>query len=98
MNEITWVPQYSPIILHLKALMINYVGSMQAIEESGKTIVNGAGGFMINGLYSCSIDSYIFCKVGFMGTIIALVILAVLVITILKINKNNNYKGINNFN
>ncbi|MBM2818348.1 MAG: hypothetical protein HW410_30 [Nitrosarchaeum sp.] len=98
MNEMTWVPQYSPIILHLKALMINYVGSMQAIEESGKTTVNGASGFMINGLYSCSIDSYIFCKVGFVGTIIALIILAILVIIILKINKNNNYKGIKNFN
>jgi hypothetical protein len=96
MNVMTWVPQYSPIMLHLKALMTNYVGNMQAIEESGKIIVNGAGGYMVNGLYSCPIDSYIFCKVGFMPTVISLMILGILAMIILKINKNNNYKGIKN--
>ena len=76
MNVMTWVPQYSPIILHAKALITNYVGTID--------ISAYPTGYMRVGLYSCPVDSYLFCKFGLIPIIIGVILITILSYIILK--------------
>lgn len=70
LNDMTWIPQYSPIILHFKSLISNYVGTID--------ISYYPTGYMRVGLYSCPIDSYIYCKEGLIPIIIGIIIICIL--------------------
>lgn len=76
LNIMTWVPQYSPIILHAKALATNYVGTIN--------ISHYPTGYMRIGLYSCSIDSYLYCKFGLFPIILGSTLIILLLFLILK--------------
>lgn len=79
LNVMTWVPQYSPIVLHVKTLITNYVGSIN--------ISYYPTGYMRVGLYSCPVDSYLFCKFGLIPIILGIILIAILSYLILKNSK-----------
>ena len=69
---ITWNPYYSPIVLHTKALLTDYVSTI--LPEKYE---NTSWYWMAYGLAPCSYDSYIFCKFGIV-TVILLSMLTIL--------------------
>jgi hypothetical protein len=64
-NIVAWNPFYSPIVLHMRVLMDNYVSSIQP-EYYHATFWHWA----TYGLAPCSYDLYIFCKFG-LGPVLA---------------------------
>jgi len=73
-----WNPYYSPIILHMKILMENYVASIQP-----EKYVNTGWYWTAYGLAPCSYDSYFFCKFGIiaiLGLSAVIVFIAILIL------------------
>ena len=73
----TWVPKYSPIILHMKMLYEDYVSHIpvQSYKYTG-------WGYATYGLAPCQFDLYILCKFGIAPTV-ALSGAAILLTTII---------------
>ena len=74
-----WNPYYSPIILHMKILMTNYVSSIQP-EKYVNTILY----WTAFGLAPCSYDSYFFCKFGIIPILVLSAVIAIIAILILR--------------
>jgi hypothetical protein len=84
-NIVAWNPYYSPIFLHLKVLMDNFVSGIQPKYYHATPFH-----YVTYGLAPCSYDLYIFCKFGIIP-IIALsainIILGLTVINIISITR-----------
>lgn len=59
MDIMTWQPAYSPILLHLKSLLTDYVSTIHPEQY-----VNTSWNWTAYGLAPCSYDIYLFCKFG----------------------------------
>jgi hypothetical protein len=102
MNIMTWNPYYSPIVLHTKALISDYLSHLQP-EQYRYT----SWYWTTYGLAPCSYDIYLFCKLGIMPTLLLYSVIAILAMLIIKeISKfnplsfiiaqlKNNYGGSN---
>jgi hypothetical protein len=78
LDIMTWSPMYSPIILHTKALMTNYVSTI-----SPEQYANTSWYWVTYGNAPCKYDLYIYCNLGvvpFLATACSLVIIALVVI------------------
>jgi hypothetical protein len=64
LEMIAWNPNYSPIILHAKVLMDDYVHNINAEQYR-----NTQWHYITYGLAPCSYDLYIFCKFGIIPVI-----------------------------
>jgi hypothetical protein len=64
LDVIAWNPNYSPIILHAKVLMDDYVHKIYAEQYR-----NTQWHYITYGLAPCSYDLYIFCKFGIIPVI-----------------------------
>ena len=73
MEIMTWNPYYSPIILHTKALLSDFVSQIHPEDY-----VNTAWYWTDYGLAPCSYDVYIFCKFGILPFGLMVVVIAVL--------------------
>ena len=79
LEVMTWVPNYSPIILHAKVLASDYL----------TIIPKNIGDYHSIGLHPCPLDIYLFCQWGILPIIILLSIIFILSIFIIKnISKN----------
>jgi hypothetical protein len=78
-HTITWNPFYSPILLHLRSLMSDYIGTSGWMATSAN--------WMSTGLAPCSYDTYLLCKLGITPVIILLSISAI--VAMLIINKSS---------
>jgi hypothetical protein len=77
MDTMTWSPFYSPVVLHAKALMSNYVSTIHP-EQYVNTSWHWAG----YGNAPCKYDFYIYCKLGtipFVATIVSIAVIGVLI-------------------
>jgi hypothetical protein len=81
----TWDPNYSPIILHLKILSEDYVSGIpvDAYRYS-------AWYYAAYGLAPCQYDFFIFCTIGIVPVVILGAVAVILAIIILK----GGWKGI----
>lgn len=79
MDDMAWNPYYSPVIIHMRALMDNYASHFPVEEYRYKILSEIA-----YGLAPCSFDLYIFCTWGIVPILLAFVILAVLTLVILR--------------
>jgi hypothetical protein len=73
MEAITWNPVYSPIILHSKAMISNFVAQIHP-----EKYINTVWYWTAFGLAPCSYDDYIFCKFGIIAIGALIVIIAIL--------------------
>ncbi|MBA3978758.1 MAG: hypothetical protein H0X50_11310 [Nitrosopumilus sp.] len=67
LDMMTWNPIHSPIILHVKAFIDNYVSGIQP-----DIYINTSWNWVAYGLAPCSVDLYVFCKFG-ITSIVALI-------------------------
>jgi hypothetical protein len=84
-DMITWNPYYSPIVLHTKALLTDYVSTVDPTRYENTTWY-----WISYGLAPCSIDSYIFCKVGidaFILVVIFIVLIGALILRHIRMKK-----------
>lgn len=81
LEVIVWNPSQSPLILHIKALMEDYVHNIYAEQY-----LNTKWHYITYGLAPCSYDLYIFCK---FGTIPVVALLTIDVLLALKIMHND---------
>jgi hypothetical protein len=79
MDIIIWNPYYSPIILHMKALMSDYVSHIQP-----EKYLNTYWLWMAYGLAPCSYDVYIFCKFGILPILLFSAFISILAILIMR--------------
>ena len=87
MDIMTWNPYYSPIILHTKALMTDFVSDIEP-EKYRDTSWYWA----TYGLAPCSYDVYIFCKFGIVPIIfLSAVITVIAILIMMEISKFNPY-------
>src|SRR5919198_6224148 len=71
-NSIVWDPKFSPVVLHTKMLLADYIAHIKP-----DNYVNTSWQWVTYGLAPCSYDMYIFCKFGLTPVLlIALVISA----------------------
>jgi len=75
-----WNPYYSPIVLHLKVLMDDYVSKIP-VEQYRYS----AWHYTTYGLAPCSYDLYIFCKFGLVPILTLSIVNAILALKILNI-------------
>jgi hypothetical protein len=76
-DQETWNPYYSPIVLDIKILAEGYISNIQLQQ------FNGTGWqFVTYGLFPCSYDLYIFCKLGVIPVIMLMAVLVTLSIFI----------------
>ena len=83
MDIMTWSPLYSPIILHTKALMTDYVSTIEPEQY-----LNTSWYWAAYGNAPCNYDLYVYCNFGvapFLVTIASIVIVAVLITVRLRI-------------
>lgn len=78
LEVITWDPNYSPVILHVKALMENYVHNIHAEQY-----LNTGWHYVTYGLAPCSYDLYILCKFGIIPIVALLAIDTLLALKIM---------------
>jgi hypothetical protein len=76
---ITWNPYHSPIVLHTKALLSDYVSTVDPARYE-----NTSWYWISYGLAPCSFDSYIFCKVGIDAFILVLIIITLIGIILVR--------------
>jgi hypothetical protein len=77
MDTMTWSPFYSPVVLHTKALMTNYVSTIHP-EQYVNTSWQWAG----YGNAPCRYNFYIYCNLGtipFVATIVSIAVIGVLI-------------------
>ena len=79
MSIMTWNPYYSPIVLHTKALISDYLSHLQP-EQYRYT----SWYWTTYGLAPCSYDIYLFCKLGIMPTLLLYSVIAILAMLIIK--------------
>jgi hypothetical protein len=85
MEIMTWNPYYSPIVLHTKALLSDFVSQIHPEKYA-----NTAWYWTAYGLAPCSYDLYIFCKFGIVPLLLLCAAIATLAILIMmRINKFN---------
>jgi hypothetical protein len=73
----TWIPQYSPIILDMKVLMSDYLTTVQQHQ-------NQQYNWALNGLAPCAYDIFLFCKFGIIPILSLFAVIFVLAILILR--------------
>ena len=78
-NNIIWDPSQSPIVLHTKMLLTNYIG--QISHDKFSNTYYYWGGY---GLAPCSYDMYIFCKFGLTPVLLIALVIAGLGMIIMK--------------
>ncbi|HEY9386907.1 MAG TPA: hypothetical protein VIP70_07690, partial [Nitrososphaeraceae archaeon] len=81
LNAMTWNPNYSPIILHVKILIDDYVSDIP-VEQYRYT----GWHYTTYGLAPCSYDLYILCKFGIIPILLLSVINVFLTLKIVGIN------------
>ncbi len=77
MDTMTWSPFYSPIVLHTKALLTDYVSTIHPEQY-----VNTSWQWTSYGNAPCKYDFYIYCKLGnipFVATIVSIAVIGVLI-------------------
>jgi hypothetical protein len=77
MDRMTWYPIYSPIVMHTKALVTEYVSSIYPEQY-----VNTSWHWAAYGNAPCNYDFYIYCNFGvipFLATIVSIVIIEMLI-------------------
>jgi hypothetical protein len=77
MDTMTWSPFYSPVVLHAKALMSNYVSTIYP-DQYVNTSWHWAG----YGNAPCMYDFYIYCKLGtipFVATIVSIAVIGIII-------------------
>jgi hypothetical protein len=78
MDPMTWNPYYSPILLHTKILMSDYVSHIDP-----QKYINTSWAWMAYGLAPCLYDIYLFCKYGItpvLAIVISIGLVAILII------------------
>jgi hypothetical protein len=79
MDIIVWNLYYSPIILHMEALVSDYVSHIQP-----EKYLNTDWYWMANGLAPCSYDVYIFCKFGILPLLLLSAFISILAMLIMR--------------
>jgi hypothetical protein len=77
MDTMAWLPYYSPIVLHTKALLADYVSTIHP-EQYVNTLWQWTG----YGNAPCKYDFYIYCKLGtipFVATTVSIGVIGVLI-------------------
>jgi hypothetical protein len=74
-----WNPYYSPIILHMKALIYDFVSTLDPANYR-----NTHWSWVSIGLAPCSYDVYIFCKFGIIPILAMSAVIAIVAFIILK--------------
>jgi hypothetical protein len=77
MDTMTWSPYYSPIVLHTKALLTNYVSTIHP-EQYENTSWHWAS----YGNAPCKYDFYIYCNLGtvlFVTTIVSIAVIGIII-------------------
>jgi hypothetical protein len=78
-NSIVWDPSHSPIVLHTKMLLADYVAHINPHKYA-----NTSWHWITYGLAPCSYDMYIFCKFGFIPVLLIALVIAALGVLIIK--------------
>lgn len=79
MEIMTWNPIYSPIILHTKALLSDFVSQIHP-----EKYLNTSWYWTSYGLAPCSYDDYIFCKIGLIPLVLLITMVTIVGVIILK--------------
>lgn len=77
MDTMTWSPFYSPVVLHAKALMSNYVSTIHPEQY-----VNTSWHWTGYGNAPCKYDFYVYCNLGtipFVVTIVSIAVIGILI-------------------
>ncbi|MDQ3840303.1 MAG: hypothetical protein M3297_13670, partial [Thermoproteota archaeon] len=77
MDVMTWSPFYSPIILHTKALLADYVSTIHP-----ELYVNTSWSWASYGNAPCSYDFYIYCDLGpvpFVAALVSITVIGILI-------------------
>ena len=77
MDTMTWSPFYSPVVLHAKALMSNYVSTIHPEQY-----VNTSWHWTGYGNAPCKYDFYVYCNLGtipFVATIVSIAVIGILI-------------------
>ena len=82
----TWDAQYSPIVIHMKMLLSNYISDIP-IEDYRDT----AWDYALYGLAPCQYDLYILCKFGVVPVVVLSCIAFLFAFLILVRNKKEEY-------
>jgi hypothetical protein len=77
LEVIAWNPGYSPIVLHAKILIEDYVHKIHSDQFS-----NTKWHYITYGLAPCSYDLYVFCKFGIVPTVVLMVVAIILAVKI----------------
>jgi hypothetical protein len=85
-EPMTWDAQYSPIVIHMKMLLSNYVSSIP-LEDYRDT----AWDFALYGLAPCQYDLFILCKFGVVPVVLLSCIAFLFAFLILVRNKKEEY-------
>jgi hypothetical protein len=77
MDTMTWSPFYSPVVLHAKALMSNYVSTIHPEQY-----VNTSWHWTGYGNAPCKYDFYVYCNLGtipYVATIVSIAVIGILI-------------------
>ena len=77
MDTMTWSPFYSPVVLHTKALLADYVSTIHPEQY-----VNTSWQWTGYGNAPCKYDFYIYCNLGtttFVTTIVSIAVIGILI-------------------
>ncbi|MDW0282146.1 MAG: hypothetical protein QN720_06560 [Nitrososphaeraceae archaeon] len=83
---VTWNPNYSPIILHLKILYEGYLSDIPVDDYR-----YSAWYYAAYGLAPCQVDMYIFCKLGMIPVLILAGIAIVISVIVIKTSRKDVY-------
>jgi hypothetical protein len=95
MDTMAWLPSYSPIVLHTKALLADYVSLINPEQYIGTSTAWAA-----YGTAPCSYDLYMYCNVGpvpFLVIALSLVFVALLIVNRIGLCPYTNLKRIRNW-
>jgi hypothetical protein len=83
---VTWNPNYSPIVLHLKILYEGYLSDIPVDDYR-----YSAWYYAAYGLAPCQVDMYIFCKLGMIPVLILAGIAIVISVIVIKTTRKDVY-------
>jgi hypothetical protein len=94
MDTMTWSPFYSPVVLHTKALMSNYVSTINPEQY-----VNTSWHWTGYGNAPCKYDFYVYCNLGtipFVATMVSIAVIGVLIAVRIRIFPISYVKWLSN--
>jgi hypothetical protein len=89
LEVIAWNPGYSPIVLHAKILIEDYVHKIHADQYT-----NTKWHYITYGLAPCSYDLYVFCKFGIFPIVVLMVVAIILAMKITNKSISKSLQGI----